>query len=245
MKLLHYGLQRSGTNFLETILKKNYRVQFLNSNGDRSSPLQKHCRLYDEKGIIPAPQYRNDMVVGNFEHFEQLFSVRPNFYLVISKDPYSWYLSYNDWAKKCRWPDASHHYIEEYNLFYGKLMELSSQTDRFVFIRYVDLIKDANAVLSHLEARMGLKKNLLSRLALRRPQKVSQSSRFTEVKRAYYLKEKYLSRYDSEALQLLNSRLSPQVIFLLGYEKREFVYSAPNLDSVTARKAKSEMRFTW
>ena len=111
------------------------------------------------------------MVVGNFRQFEQPLSVRPNFSLDRRTPIFKYLCIYNDWAKKCRWPDTSHHYIEEYNLFYGKLMELSWQTDRFVFIRYVDLIKDANAVLSHLEARMGLKKNLLSRLALRRPRK--------------------------------------------------------------------------
>lgn len=49
MKVLHYGLQRSGTNFLETLLKRKYRIQFLNSNQDRKSPLQKHFRLYDDK----------------------------------------------------------------------------------------------------------------------------------------------------------------------------------------------------
>lgn len=86
MNLLHYGLQRSGTNFLETLLKKNYRVHFLNSNRDRSSPLQKHYRLYDNKDIIPEPQYHNDTEVENFKQFEALLEVLPDYYLIISKD---------------------------------------------------------------------------------------------------------------------------------------------------------------
>lgn len=87
MKLLHYGLQRSGTNYLETLLKKNFRVRFLNSNKDRTSPLQKHCRLYKNKKIIPAPQYYNEITVDSFEHFQSLFKVKPDYYLVISKNP--------------------------------------------------------------------------------------------------------------------------------------------------------------
>ena len=100
MYVLHYGLQRSGTNYLETLLKKNFRIRFLNSNKDRRSPLHKHCRLYKNKQIIPEPQYQNDIVVDTFDQFESLFEVVPDYYFIISKDPYSWNLSYRNWAKK-------------------------------------------------------------------------------------------------------------------------------------------------
>ena len=115
-------MQRSGTNCLETLLQKNYRVHFLNSNRDRSSPLQKHGRIYDDKNIMPEPQYQNDIYVDKFDQFEILFDVIPEYYIIVSKDPYSWCLSYLNWAGKCGWPDVDHHYIEEYNLFYGKYL---------------------------------------------------------------------------------------------------------------------------
>ena len=221
MKLLLYGLQRSGTNFLESLLKKNYRIKFLNSNKDRSSPLQKHCRLYSKKDIIPEPQYHNDIIVENFENFESLFDVTPDYYLVISKDPYSWYLSYRNWAKKCNWPEVNHHYIEEYNLFYGKFLEFSNQTEKIIFVKYIDLLEDSNAVLKQLEARMNLKKNILSRFIRRKSIHVSQSSRFTEERRAYYTDEKYLKEYSNEDLQLLNDFLDTEITALLGYQERE------------------------
>ena len=221
MKLLHYGLQRSGTNFLESLLKKNYRVQFLNSNKDRSSPLQKHFRLYSEKNVIPEPQYRNNIFVEKFEKFESLFDVTPDYYLVISKDPYSWYLSYRNWAKKCNWPEVNHHYIEEYNLFYGKFLEFSDQTEKIVFVKYIDLLKNSSAVLKQLEASMNLKEKIPSQFILRKSDHVSQSSPFTEERRAYYIDEKYLKDYSDEDLQLLNSYLNTEVTALLGYQKRE------------------------
>ncbi len=76
MKLLHYGLQRSGTNFLESLVAKKYRVKFLNSNIDgirpeRSSPLHKHFRLYDEKDIVPEPKFRNELKITSFNDFEE------------------------------------------------------------------------------------------------------------------------------------------------------------------------------
>lgn len=220
MKLLHYGLQRSGSNYLETLLKKNYSVRFLNNNRDRSSPLQKHFRLYDEKHIIPEPQYRNTIKIEDFSQFENLFKVKPDYYLVISKDPYSWYLSYQNYAHRCDWPAVNHHYIEEYNMFYQKFLEFSLQTDKLIFIRYIDLLKDSNSTLLSLEKKMGLKKRLFSRFVYRKANKVKVSSRFTDEKRAYYIEQKYLNEYSNKDLEILNSHLDLQVTTLLGYEKK-------------------------
>lgn len=138
---------------------------------------------------------------------------------MISKDPYSWFSSYNNWAKKCNWSDVNHHYIEEYNLFYGKFLEFSLQTNKLVFIRYVDLIADTNSVLEQLKAKMNLKKRLFARLMLRNTDKVAQSSLFTEERRAYYINEKYLEEYSDKELQIINQYIDWHVVSLLGYKK--------------------------
>lgn len=223
MYLLHYGLQRSGTNFLETLLKRKYQVHFLNSNKDRNAPIQKHFRLYDEKDIIPDPQYQNDIFISNFASFESLLKAVPNYYLVISKDPYSWLLSYEGWAKKCNWPAVSYHYASEYNLFYGKWLAFSKETERIKFIRYVDLIQDPSKVLGRLEAEMSLKKRFLSGLVSNTVKIVSQSSAFSDEKRNYYLNEKYLESYSDEDLREVNALIDPNVISSLGYERKGFV----------------------
>lgn len=220
MNLLHYGLQRSGTNFLEALLKKMYRVRFLNSNSDRSSPIQKHFRLYDEKHIIPEPQYENSLKIKSFNDFEQLLEVVPDFYLVISKDPYSWLLSYSDWAKKCNWPVVPHHYIMEYNLFYGKWLEFSQQTERTIFVRYIDLLRDTDEELSSLESKMYLKKKALYPFTSRAVDKVSQSGKFSDNRLSYYLNEQYLKSYTKEDLDEINELIDPKVITLLGYQKK-------------------------
>lgn len=221
MNLLYSGLQRSGTNFLETLLKKKYRVRFLNCNKDRRSVLHKHFRLYDDKEIIPEPQYRNELKIADFENYEQLFDVTPDYYLVISKDPYSWFLSYNKWKKICDWPTVSHHYILEYNLFYGKWLEFSLQTEKILFCRYIDLLQDTEKVLSRLELKMNLRKKILYQFMSSRLNKVSQSDQFTNDRRKYYLSEKYMQEFRKKDLQDINAFLDPKVISLLGYEMRE------------------------
>lgn len=220
MNLLLYGLQRSGTNFLETLLKNKYRVQILNDNKDRNSVLHKHFRLYDEKEIIPEPQYRNELKIADFESYKKLFDEVPDYFLVISKDPYSWLLSYNKWAKICHWPTVPHHYILEYNLFYGKWLEFSQQTEKIIFCRYIDLLQDNDKVLSRLESKMNLRKKLLYPFISSRLNKVSQSDQFTNNRRIFYLTEKYLQEFRKEDLQDINAFLDPKVISLLGYEMR-------------------------
>lgn len=139
---------------------------------------------------------------------------------MISKDPYSWLSSYNNWAKKCNWPDVSHHYILEYNLFYGKWLEFSQQTERIIFCRYIDLLQYADEELSRLGSKMALRKKILYPFMSSTLDKVAQSDRFSNERRNYYLNEKYLEGYKKEDFQSINSFLDPKVISLLGYEKK-------------------------
>ena len=227
MNLLLYGLQRSGTNFLEEVLRRHYRVRFLNDYEDRSSPLHKHFRLYREKHIIPESQYRNDLKIAGFADFERILGDTPNSYLIISKDPYSWLLSYCQWAKKCHWPEVSHHYIAEYNLFHGKWLEFSRQTNKIVFIRYVDLLQNAARELSLLEATIGLKKRFGRRVLSSRVNKVAQSPEFSNDRAAFYVNKLYLRSYTARDLREVNSLVDPDVLSGLRYHKEENVGETP------------------
>ena len=87
--LLHYGLQRSGTNFLESLLKKNFKVSIPNLRKEREHPLQKHFRLYDDKTKIPEPKYYNKITYENFKEFEKSLDLSKEIQgiIIISKDP--------------------------------------------------------------------------------------------------------------------------------------------------------------
>ncbi|MGF1522776.1 MAG: hypothetical protein ACFBSF_10730 [Leptolyngbyaceae cyanobacterium] len=160
--------------------------------------------------------------MSDFKGFENLLKTTPNYYLVISKDPYSWLLSYKSWAKKCNWPLVCYHYISEYNLFYGKWLELSEETEKIIFIRYVDLIRNPSEELNRLEAKMGLKRRIFSRLVSDTVGIVSQSSAFSDERRDYYVNAKYLDDYSHESLQEINALIDPKVISSLGYGQKRF-----------------------
>jgi hypothetical protein len=226
MNLIHYGLQRSGTNFLEYLLAKKFDVRFLNSNidgilPDRSSLLHKHFRLYDQKDIVPTSRFRNDIQIPDFGAFEKLLGVNPAYYLIVSKDPYSWFLSYKKWARKCEWPEVPYHYIQEYNLFYGKWLEFSAQTTKIIFVRYIDLLRDPDIELKHLESIMHPPKKFLSSLRSNVVPKVPQSDAFSAANRGYYLTERYMQDLPQKEIQEINGLLDRKVVAELGYQIKE------------------------
>lgn len=217
MKLLLYGLQRSGTNYLESLLKRAYDVEVINNKQQRSSPSHKHFRLYDQKTIIPEAQYANSLPCPDLQTFEGYLQTVPDYYLVLSKEPISWLRSYQDWAQACGWPAVGHHYLEEYNLFYGRWLAFAKETERIVFLRYVDLLGAKEAALAGLEARLGLRRRWLGGLRLRRIRRVEQSADFSAERRAYYLNQAYLDAYDPAELEALERLVDAQVRAGLGY----------------------------
>ncbi len=220
MNVLIYGLQRSGTNYLESLIKKSFRVCVLNNNKERSSPLQKHFRLYDDKRKIPEENYANDLKIYSYSDFERKIGLVPDCILVISKDPYSWLLSYKNWAKKCNWKRVDHHYIEEYELFYKKWIDFSAETNKIHFVRYVDLLKDSNRELDILKRKFNFENNLFSSWLKKSIRKVPQSKNFSNKKREYYLKELYLNDLTKKEKTQINNIISEEIFNFLLYSRR-------------------------
>lgn len=226
--LLHYGLQRSGTNFFESIINQNYKVKFLNDNSNRSHPLQKHFRLYDNKELIPEPQYKNDLRFSSFDEYEDSLGLKRPIQgiIIVSKDPYSWFLSYNKWAKKCNWPPHSYNYIEEYNEFYGKWLDFRSQDPRILFVKYLDILINTQDILKLLESKYNLELRFARRLLGRKftLQKVSQSKQFSAQRMFYYQKKRYLRDLNPKDLDSINLTVSPAVMKGLGYQIEEIAF---------------------
>jgi hypothetical protein len=68
--ILQFGLQRSGTNYLQGLVSEHFDVAFCNSD-DRAHPLHKHFRLYNEKSYIGRPSYQNNILFNSFKEFEE------------------------------------------------------------------------------------------------------------------------------------------------------------------------------
>ena len=220
--ILHYGLQRSGTNILETHLKQNFKLEILNNNLDRKDTLHKHFRLYNEKQYIPESQFYNDVTYNSFKEYESSFGLtkKVDGIIVISKDPYSWYISYLNWAKKCNWPKVDYHYIEEYNRFYVNWLTFSKEDDRIIFIKYIDLITNAKHVLTTIKNKYQLPLKLTKQIfgIYNQIEKVSESKNFTTSDLKYYTEKEYLKTLSLEDMEAINSKINQSLLQELGYE---------------------------
>ena len=218
-KILLYGLQRSGTNYLETLIKLNYPgCVFLNGE-KRNEITHKHYRLYDNKLVIPEPQFTNNNTYPDFEHFESALpkNMVPDLYILISKDPYSWFGSYVNWSKKNNWVKPNYHYIEEYNLFYRKWMTFAEQTDKVIFIRYADLLTDPLGTLN----KIGTALHLAPKHKLKTTKKVYASKRFTGNKKERFLNKDYMKSIAPEDLQAIQLKIDRELMKFLGYQENE------------------------
>ena len=133
MQYYLYGLQRSGTNVIETFLKKTYNIPFSNK-GNRGEIGHKHFRIYNNKKKIPSciqHQYNNNIIINNYEDLvnkitnkvdsnSKLNNLEKNVenteensvedtveknvkIFVVIKDIFSWLISIKKWADQCKW----------------------------------------------------------------------------------------------------------------------------------------------
>lgn len=154
---LLYGIQRSGTNYVQQIVLKNFQdIRFHNQQNSRCLPTHKHFRLYDEKSIIPDIRFSNAFTYRNFRDFKRhigkMAGKEISIFFVCIKDPYSWYLSYKKHARKNKYvylkKSLNSHYLIDYNLFYRKWYDFSVEApDEVLFLKNEDLIEDPDGLL--------------------------------------------------------------------------------------------------
>ncbi|MCS3670578.1 hypothetical protein GGQ21_001226 [Salinibacter ruber] len=219
--IMLYGLQRSGTNFVQDTIERNLRVWNKNIDHPRNNPSHKHYRPYSEE-CFPTSQYVTRNEPSNLKNLESIFNHEPpDYYVVVSKSPYSWLLSYEKWGRKCDWPDPDHHYITEWNLFYGKWLEWGKSSRKVVFVRYVDMLQDPKGEVERLQQRMGLTRRWISYIQRFTPGSVEQSPDFDASRRRYYLEHEYLNQYTDEKWDSLHAHLDTDVVQGLGYKIKD------------------------
>ncbi len=218
-KIAHYGIQRSGTNYLKEIVRQSYHVEFIDQQIGRKNPAHKHFRLYDNKKIIARPKYKNNLIFPSFEEFIDFFDKenRPDGCLVISKDPYSWYLSYKKWGRKNKWQPLPQSAILEYNEFYRKWLKFDHQSEKVMMIRYIDLLERPDQVMDRIGDQLDLqvKNQEQDKMNIR---KVPHSHYFTDRKKKYYVNGGYLKKLDENEIQLINRQLDRDIVKELGYK---------------------------
>lgn len=205
-KIYLYGLQRSGTNTLETFININYNIKFDNEKQDRKSAGHKHFRIYNNKNTMPN-DYKNDIYINSLEDLDNELGGNMNKYIVIYKDIFSWLLSIEKWAKLCNWEKKNKmDYIEDYINFINKWR--SFKNNRILFINYNDylqfIIKGNKNITKNLEKFLNIEQKKIYKI----PNKVDQSTKFTKKKLMYYINKNYIKEYTPDEIELIKSKIS-------------------------------------
>lgn len=208
---MQYGLQRTGTNWVSSLLKTNFGVNFQNG-ADRSSVLHKHTHKMFEMTFDEFDQEVTNALGGR----------RVDGYVVCVKHPHSWYVSFRKWCQKCKSPSfnakgVNVEYIETYNRFYAKWIEYEEQyPERVIILRYESLIESLKPELDAFCARFqcnaggGSYKNVTGR--------VPQSSEFTAASKASYLNEEWRKKLRGDEKDMLAAKTDTQVSETFGYK---------------------------
>jgi hypothetical protein len=198
------------------------RERFFKKEEIRSHPFHKHFRLYEDKSLIPEPAYHNDRTFASFGEYLHALEIKQELsgILVISKDPYSWYLSYQKWAEKCNWPQPEHHYVEEYVQFYRKWNQFRQEDGRIHFLRYMDMITQPQKEFEKLEKKFGLKLNFQAKLLGKKYdlKRVSKSKRISQKQVQDYIQKEYLKKLDKQEVLEINFILDYSLIEEMGYQ---------------------------
>lgn len=220
-----YGIQRSGTNYAQQILLRNFQgIHFLNQQYSRCLPTHKHFRLYDEKSIIPDSRFLNAFTYKDFADFKKhvgtMTGTEISIFIVCMKDPYSWYLSYKKHAKKNKFTyvrrSLNTQYLIDYNLFYRKWYDFSVEApDEVLLLKYEDLIEDPDETLQRIGDKFKLEK---SSNVLVNPEKVPMNRAFTEARSSYYKEKKYLDLISAQEKGIIQHLLDPDLMFAMNYQ---------------------------
>ena len=203
-----YGLQRSGTNVVQTFIEKNYNISFMNGE-KRYSPSHKHFRIYDNKNLIPvtdkSKQYNNPFIINSLEDLDKLLRDlnHTNRYIIVYKDIFSWLPSIEKWAKECKWiTNSKMDFIEDYLHFIKKWYSI--RNDRVIFINYYDYLNLSDKDNSLLD-RLSLFLNYKPQQTNSTFDRVNCSSKFTSDRKKYYLNKEYLNIYSKEEIDKIKN----------------------------------------
>ena len=205
-----YGLQRSGTNLIQTFLETNFHISFMN-NPDRQSPYHKHFRIYDDKDIIPQTdknnQYKNKYIINSLKELDELLGDlnHNNKYIIVYKNIFSWLPSIEKWAKGCKWKTNSKmEFVEDYLHFIKKWCLIKNE--RVFFINYEDFLHmsdDNNSLVNKLSVFLNKKQNKIKYTF----EKVNCSEKFTISKKNYYINHEYMTLYSNKELEKIKNNL--------------------------------------
>lgn len=166
--IAHHGLQRSGTNYLCTLLAQaDYRV-VNRIDPDRTDPRHKHFRWQADKStIVMDRRYGNALQPASLAEVNALCGyARDMRHVVLFRHPRSWLDAIFRWGLQNGWFASEAEflsrglyraYLAEWHAYYGTWADFAQgDPARVLILGYADLKRDPGAVLARIDAFAGV-----------------------------------------------------------------------------------------
>jgi len=135
------GLQRTKTNYISKVLKRNKLYNLSDFFLDRHKPGHKHFRIYNDKNYIITDDYKNTIIIETIEKYNSILKIKHDTkHLVIFREPSRWLQSIYNWSLTNGWHKETNSYnddiiislLKEYFEYYLKFKTLENKNIYFL-----------------------------------------------------------------------------------------------------------------
>ncbi len=204
---MHFGLQRTGTNWLEITLQKNFGLHVKN-NHQRNTVRHKHNYIHTDCKTLDKYDKKIFKQIGGNAQNPQTIK-----YFITIKHPHSWYLSFRNWQKKCRKAEfmqkgINPEYMDRYNKFYSQWFKFQKENpERVYIVKYETLLFSFNNELDNIKDKFNLKK-ISNGSSYQNTNKVPQSSRWNNKTKNFYLNDGWESKLNNKEREMLKQKVN-------------------------------------
>jgi hypothetical protein len=165
------GIQRSGTNYLTTLLtQSDYRI-INRIDPKRNDPRHKHFRWQQDKSsIVMDNRYQNSLYAASLEEINKICGYPVDLkHIVLFRTPENWLNSIYRWGLESKWFENEDDffsrklhitYLQEWDAYYSFWQSIAAHTPHQVLLmNYERLIEESNRGIAQIELFMGVKRN--------------------------------------------------------------------------------------
>jgi hypothetical protein len=207
-KVKIFGIERSGTNYIEALLRENVKGLkiYVNCFGWKHGYIQPVDKWYMDEGNV-------------IKEYSKAFKTTDKLdYIMIIKNPYSWHNSIKKWHyQNTQEAFDLDRWFNKYRKLYLHYINHAEKRHKFwrygTFLRYEDLLKAPKKKTTSVCKFYGWD----MRSSFKNPQKVYMSPAFSKERKEYYLSNEFGLK--PEEIQRINDLLGNKIFEYFNYAK--------------------------
>lgn len=214
-----WGEKRTCTNIAQWVINNNFKdVEVLvNELGWKHKPINEvNWKMRNWK----SPQGFGKPIVTKkqLEVLCQLYKNNEIFYILCSKDPIAWYVSFCRYMKVEMFP-INKNYIDRFNDKYSQwINQFKENPDNWFLFRHESCLGDFPSMMKQIQEKFDLVNK--NKLYIIPQNKMGKGGGYTKLKfdRRFYIHGDYINLYTQDQLRQLKALLNTNIIHFMQYD---------------------------